>query len=97
MNRAQFCRRPHVRLALIANDFVGEPKFLEQPQHALGAGIVEGMDGEHGEFPQRVLAFIGDWRRWCPRSSGRRGWRLAGIGTRQYIARAILTYQFTRV
>src|ERR1700738_3368750 len=54
MNRAQFCRRPHVRLALIADDFIGHAQFLEQPQHTLGTGIVEVMDGEHGDSPQRL-------------------------------------------
>src|SRR6202165_1542279 len=51
MDRAQFRRRPHVRLTLIADDLVRKPKFFQQPQHALGAGIVEVMDGEHGVSP----------------------------------------------
>ncbi len=48
VNRAQFCRRPHVRLTLIPDDLVGDAKLLQQPQHALGTGVVEVMDGEHG-------------------------------------------------
>jgi hypothetical protein len=48
MNDAQFGRRKHVRLALIADDFVGDAKLFEQPQHPLGARIVEMVDGEHG-------------------------------------------------
>jgi hypothetical protein len=51
MNRAQFGRRPHVRLTLIADDLVGNAEFFQQPQHALGAGIVEVMNGEHGVSP----------------------------------------------
>ena len=41
MNRAQLGRRAHVRLTLIADDLVGYAKLLKQPEHALGAGIVE--------------------------------------------------------
>ena len=33
-------------------DFVGKAKFLQQPQHPLGAGIVEMMEREHGDFPR---------------------------------------------
>src|ERR1700716_524035 len=51
MNRAQLGRRAHIRLTLIADDLVRKPKFFQQPQHALGAGIVEMMDGEHGDSP----------------------------------------------
>src|SRR5712691_9050264 len=72
MDRAQLRRRAHVRLTLIADDLVSHAEFLQQPQHALGAGIVEMMDGQHGEFPQG----IGDDWMCRPRSSGRRGWRL---------------------
>src|ERR1700680_4088657 len=51
MNRAQFRRRAHVRPTLIADDLVGDAKFFQQPQHALGAGVIEMMDGEHGDSP----------------------------------------------
>jgi hypothetical protein len=51
MYSAQLRRRAHVGLTLIANDLVGQPKFLQQPQHTLGAGIVEMMDREHGDSP----------------------------------------------
>ena len=57
--RAQLCRRAHVRLTLITDDLVGHPKLLEQPQHALGAGVIEVMDGKHG-------GSFGDWLAlWC--------------------------------
>ena len=56
MNRAQFGRRAHVGLTLIADDLVGDAEFFQQPQHALRAGIVEMMDGEHGISPQGVRA-----------------------------------------
>ena len=48
MNGAQLLRRPHVRLALIADDLVGHAELFEQPQHALRAGIVEMMNRQHG-------------------------------------------------
>jgi hypothetical protein len=35
-------------LTLIADDLVGNAKLLQQPQHALGTGVVEVMDDEHG-------------------------------------------------
>jgi hypothetical protein len=54
MDRAQLRRRAHIRLTLIADDFVRHAKLFQQPQHALGTGIVEMMDGQHGEFPQGI-------------------------------------------
>ena len=48
MDGAQLLRRPHVRLALIADDLVGHAELFEQPQHALRAGIVEVMNRQHG-------------------------------------------------
>ena len=53
MDRAQLGRRAHVGLALVADDLVGHAEFFQQPQHALRAGIVEMMDGEHGDSPGR--------------------------------------------
>ena len=55
MDRAQLRRRAHVGLTLIADDLVGKPKLFQQPQHALGAGIIEMMDSKHGDSP-------GTWR-----------------------------------
>ena len=57
MNGAQFLRRAHVRLALIADDLVGHAEFFEQPQHALRAGIVEMMNRQHG-VPRAVGAAL---------------------------------------
>src|SRR4030088_2731559 len=51
VDRAQFGRRAHVRLPLVADDLVRSPKFFQQPQHALGSRIVEMMDDEHGDSP----------------------------------------------
>src|SRR5438105_6921475 len=53
MNGARLRRRAHVRLTLIADDLVGDAKFFQQPQHALRAGVIELMNGEHGDFPSR--------------------------------------------
>src|SRR3981081_1254573 len=55
MDCAQFGRRAHVRLTLVAHDLVRYAKLFQQPQHALGAGIVEVMNGKHGGSP-RTLA-----------------------------------------
>ena len=55
VNGAQFLRRAHVRLALIADDLVGHAELFEQPQHALRAGIVEMMNRQHG-VPFRLAA-----------------------------------------
>jgi hypothetical protein len=52
VNGAQFPRRAHVGLALIAHDLVGHGEFFEQPQHALRAGIVEMMHRQHGRPPE---------------------------------------------
>jgi len=62
MDRAQFRRCAHVGLTLIADDLIGKPKFLQQPQHTLGARIVEMMDREHGEFLP-ACRICGAW--WC--------------------------------
>src|SRR4026208_663036 len=43
-NGAQLFRGAHVRLALIADDLVGDVELFEQPQHTLRAGIVEMMN-----------------------------------------------------
>jgi hypothetical protein len=51
MDGAQFRRRAHVGAPLIADDLVGDAEFFQKPQHALRAGIVEMMDGDHGDFP----------------------------------------------
>ena len=37
MDRAQLLWRPHVGLALITHDLVRQPKFFQEPQHALRA------------------------------------------------------------
>ena len=58
VNSPQFLWRPHVRLALIANDLVGDAEFLEQPQHALRAGIVEMVDRQHWHSPGVGAAFV---------------------------------------
>ncbi len=55
MDRAQLRRRAHIRLTLIADDLISHAEFLQQPQHALGAGVVEMMDGQHGEFPGALV------------------------------------------
>jgi hypothetical protein len=60
MDRAQVRRRAHVGLTLIADDLIGNAQLLQQPQHALGAGIVEMMDGEHGIPPGD--AGVSNWR-----------------------------------
>jgi hypothetical protein len=55
-------------LTLIADDLVGHAKLLKQPEHALGAGIVEMMDGEHGWSPgvgasaRRLVVPAGRWK-----------------------------------
>ena len=52
MNRHQFRRRQAGDgIALVALDLVVEAKFLQQPQDALGAGLVEVMDDDHGGSP----------------------------------------------
>src|SRR5450631_1385101 len=63
MDSAQFRRRAHVGLSLIAHDLVGDAQLFQQPQHALGAGIVEMMDGEHGDFPEGMTLWRGVC--WC--------------------------------
>src|SRR5258707_11000845 len=68
MHRAQLFRRAHVGLTLIADDLVSKPKLFQQPQHALGAGIVEMMDGKHGDPPglgavaARLVVPAGRWK-----------------------------------
>src|SRR5438105_4017678 len=54
MDGAQFLRRTHVGLALIAHDLVGHAELFEQPQHALGARIVEMMNRQHRRPPQNL-------------------------------------------
>ena len=69
MNGAQFRGRAHVRLALIADDLIGDAEFFEQPQHALRAGIVEMMHRQHGRPPKcRALVPAGCGKvemAWC--------------------------------
>jgi uncharacterized sporulation protein YeaH/YhbH (DUF444 family) len=51
MHRAQLGRRQHrFRIALVTLDLVRHAEFFEQPQHALRAGVVQMMDGEHGSM-----------------------------------------------
>src|ERR1700681_4045524 len=100
MDRPHLRRRTHVRLALIADDLVGHAEFLQQPQHALGAGVVEMMDGQHGEFPgalgdvrsaDLVAAGgkVGDW-------TEARARHATGLDPAQeYYTRVILTSKFT--
>src|SRR6476660_5542399 len=70
MNRAQLRRRAHVRLALVADDLVGDAKFFQEPQHALRAGVVEMMDGEHRDSPKPLLALLRAVR-WCQPRAGK--------------------------
>ena len=44
----QFGRGQHgLGVALVAPDLVGNAQLLQQPQHALGAGVVQVVDGDH--------------------------------------------------
>src|SRR6266446_10052856 len=70
MDGAQLRRRTHVRLTPVADDLVGDAKFLQQPQHALRAGVVEMMNGEHCDSPQPLLALLRAIR-WCQPRAGK--------------------------
>src|SRR5882757_485841 len=59
VNRAQLLWRAHVGLALVAHDLVGDAEFFEQPQHALRAGIVEMMNGQHWWPPDDIARWRG--------------------------------------
>src|SRR6476620_12309530 len=61
MDRAQFFWRTHVGLALVAHNLVGDAEFFEQPQHALRAGIVEMMNGQHWCPPDDAAHSRGGW------------------------------------
>ena len=51
---AQFGGRQHrLRVALVAHDLVGQLQFLEQPQHALRAGVVQMVHGDHRQALRR--------------------------------------------
>jgi hypothetical protein len=46
---AQLRRRQHrLRVALVFLDLVFQAEFLQQPQDALGAGVVQVVDDDHG-------------------------------------------------
>ena len=62
VNGAQLHRRSHVGLPLIADDLIGHAKFFQQPKQALGAGVVQMMDREHGIPPEESALRAG---RWC--------------------------------
>src|SRR3546814_151110 len=67
--RQQFRWRQHgLAIALVALDLVRDLQLFEQPQHALRAGVVEVMDGDHADgiqfqksacvFSQSCAAFL---------------------------------------
>jgi hypothetical protein len=56
MHLEQLRRREHrLRVALVLLDLVRNAELLEQPQHALRAGVVEVVDDDHGG-PREVAA-----------------------------------------